>query len=60
MTPPTALTIGLLKIPALRLLMSGLVTGIAEGSVKIRLVANDGSVFGEAAITVNNPETVQV
>ena len=40
--------------------VSGLVTGIAEGSVKIRLVANDGSVFGEAAITVNNPETVQV
>ncbi|MGK3340284.1 hypothetical protein, partial [Klebsiella pneumoniae] len=39
---------------------SGLVTGIAEGSVKIRLVANDGSVFGEAAITVNNPETAQV
>ncbi|HBW9904226.1 Ig domain-containing protein [Klebsiella pneumoniae] len=40
--------------------VSGLVTGIAEGSVKIRLVANDGSVFGEAAITVNNPEIVQV
>ncbi|MFY0176189.1 Ig-like domain-containing protein [Raoultella ornithinolytica] len=39
---------------------SGLVKGIAEGNVKIRLVANDGSVFGEAAITVNNPETVQV
>lgn len=32
---------------------SGLVKGVAEGSVKIRLVANDGAVFGEAVVTVN-------
>lgn len=39
---------------------SGLVKGIAVGSVKIRLVANDGSVFGEAVVTVKQPEAAPV
>lgn len=39
---------------------SGLVKGIAEGSVKVRLVANDGSVFDEAVVAVKQPETAPV
>ncbi|HGL3854469.1 TPA: Ig-like domain-containing protein [Klebsiella aerogenes] len=36
---------------------SGLVKGIAAGTVKISLVATDGSVTGEATVTVEEPET---
>ncbi|ELP0880801.1 TPA: Ig domain-containing protein [Klebsiella pneumoniae] len=39
---------------------SGLVKGVAAGSVKILLVATDGSVTGESVITVNEPASAVV